>query len=295
MVLVNEKSIEEVIKADIDLKNYFGEINYISIIDKSENEVYLIEGKKSKAIAKIGYRGWNKLEYQNHIKLYSNGYPVAKPIKYIPIEGNVLDGWGFGDLKREFGILFCEYIEGNDITYQYDENRVIEVINLLKSIHNDDRLIDKPIENYRKNEINRANYYLDDINSEIRFKLQSKIDSYKESPITLTFIHGGARANHFIYNSGGIYMLDLEAASMGDPYKDLIYFLIDLFILKLYSKRFIGAYFNRDITENDISRLNFFIIRQLLIKYKYGKTIDIREKALKYLEKSNPITLLGII
>ncbi|MHA1270989.1 MAG: phosphotransferase [Candidatus Helarchaeota archaeon] len=290
---MNKKLILKLIEMDTDLRIYFGTIKKIELLSKRENIVYYIKGE-NKGIGKIGYRGWNKLEFENHKKLYENNYPVARPIKYIPIQGAILDNWGFGNLNRELGVLFCEYIEGEEISKKINNNLIGEAINLLKRIHNDERLKEDIIKNYQKIEVQRGKSYLKGLDDRLIEKLEFDLEKYENIPIELTFIHGGARLEHFLYNSKGVYVIDLEASSMGDPFKDLIYFLIDLYIHNLYSKDYLSFYFNRKLTLNEIERLNFFTIRQLLIKVKYGFTQKIKNDAIKFLKLPRPLKILGV-
>ena len=81
---------------------------------------------------------------------------------------------------------------------------------------------------------------------------------------------------------------------MGDPFKDIVYFFIDLLMNQIYSKEFLNIYFDNKLTSNEIKRLNFFTIRQLLIKVKYGTTPEIKEKSIKFLKLKEPVKILGV-
>ncbi len=294
MVILTKELVFNLIKSDNELRNYFGNVQKIEIISDCENVVYLILGNKNKGIAKIGYRGWSEIEYKNHEKLYNLNYPVAKPIKYIPIEGNILDNWSFGDINRNLGVLFCDYIEGYEISRNANKELIIQAIKLLKKIHQDERLREEPIKDYQDIEVDRGKSYLPVLDSSLREKISSDLEIYRELPVTLTFIHGGARLEHFLHTPNGIYVIDLEASSIGDPFKDLMYFFIDLYMNDLFSKDFFNIYFERYPTPDEIERLNFFVIRQLLIKAKYGKTPMIKKRVIDYLKLDKPIKMFGV-
>ncbi len=294
MIVLTKDLILKIINNDNYLFNYFGKVNKIELLSLSENVVYLISGEKNRGIAKIGYRGWNKIEFENHKKLYKYNYPVAKPLKYIPIQGNILENWGWGNLKRELGILFCDYIEGKSMDKSVDKKIIIKAIKLLKKIHLDERLRDKNIKNYHDIEIDRGKSYINILNANLRSKILDDMESYRNIPLNLTFIHGGARIEHFICSYDKISLIDLEASSMGDPFKDIVYFFIDLLMNQIYSKEFLNIYFDNKLTSNEIKRLNFFTIRQLLIKVKYGTTPEIKEKSIKFLKLKEPVKILGV-
>ncbi len=235
------------------------------------NDVYLISVDGKKYILKYCKRGWCRYEYSSMKKLYELGYDVPKPIFYYTIKEMEDDSWSYGNLKREEGILIYEYIEGRPISNIISEKVVKDVINLMKTLHNDERLVGKPNFDYKKAEINRVLFYTEKLNlRDIRDKILELFDEPEE----YRFIHGDFRPQNIIESKGKLFMIDFEGSCYGDPMKDLGTFIIELERLCHVNKFCIPVENILKLYGNfDENRLRFYMIRRLMVIARYDKNM----------------------
>ncbi len=282
---------DELIKLIIKNEKIYNKIGkkfQITLIDDKINQVFQINNTNNIIYAKVSRRGWSRYEWNSLNSLYNKGYYVPEPIYYIPIETPISLGWSFGDLTQENGIIFYYPITGNSLKKSYSMDKLISVLNLLHNFHKENIKSSSPIQKYQETEVKRGLKYVKDLILGDNTRLIRIIKSYSNLRIDFGLIHGDARPEHFIFHNNRIGMIDLEGTCIGDPFKDFGILLAELYIynkdINLFDYKLMKKLFGRDLSDNEILRLNFFLIRRILVKMKYGKLVRSKENIIKTLK-----------
>ena len=269
------KELKNIIINTKYIYNKLGTKFLIQLIEIKVNQIFKIYNSVDTIYAKVSRRGWSRYEWNSINSLYEKGYYVPKPIYYIPLITAILENWDFGNLIQENGIIFYYPIVGQSLLKNYSIDNLISVLNLLHNFHEENIKLTSDIENYQEYEVNRGVKYLNYLKMSENTNLLKKIKNYANLEIEYSLIHGDARPEHFIFSDKKIGMIDLEGLCIGDPFKDFGILLAELYFygfqinLKNYS--LIKKLFGRELTENEILRLKFFLIRRLLVKLKYDQ------------------------
>lgn len=274
--LINlESDIQQIIENSDDLKKIVNNPYDIQLWNRSDNLTFKIIGKAT-IIAKVGLTGWAKHEFETLTLLARKNYAVPKPIKYIQLEKHLDEKWNFGNMNREVGVLFYFPLNGKNLKQNLTHFNIFNGLNFLKKIHEDISLRSEIIKDYQKVEVNRGLGYIERIfKGDLEEDLVEMIGKYQDYEIDFCFIHGGPRLEHFIVNDSKIWMIDFESACMGDRFKDLGIFFIELALNGFEKPEFIQAYFQRDLRRNEEERLKFFELRALLVKMAFEPRQDI--------------------
>ncbi|MHA1379883.1 MAG: phosphotransferase [Candidatus Helarchaeota archaeon] len=285
---MDKKALRNIILNDECIHKKMGSEFKIELVEQKVNQIFKIYNGKNEVYAKVSRRGWSKYEWNSLNSLYKKNYYVPKPIHYIPLETPILKDWDFGNLIQENGIIFYYPITGKSLLQNYSKENLVLVLKLLHDFHKENIKPNSPIEKYQESEVNRGLKYLKDLNLIHNAKLVENIKNYSNLKIDYGLIHGDARPEHFLFHNEKIGMIDLEGSCIGDPFKDFGILLGELFFygynLNLQDYKFIGSLFGRKLSDVEIYRLNFFLIRRILVKLKYGKTLLSKEKILKTLK-----------
>ncbi|MFX0136292.1 MAG: phosphotransferase [Candidatus Hodarchaeota archaeon] len=284
---MNKEELKKVIIKNKEIYKKIGNNFQIELIDDKINLVYQIINKKEIIYAKVSRRGWSKYEWNSLNSLYKKGYYVPYPIHYIPLDSPISAGWSFGNLIQENGIIFYYPITGKSLMKNYSLDKLISVLNLLHNFHKENIKISSPIKKYQEFEVSRGLKYLQDLKMSDNTKLARAIEKYSNLKIDFGLIHGDARPEHFIFHNSKIGMIDLEGTCIGDPFKDFGILLAELYFygykINLLDYSLISKLFSRELTDNEILRLNFFLIRRILVKLKYNKLVKSKEDIIKTL------------
>ncbi|MFX1449327.1 MAG: phosphotransferase [Promethearchaeota archaeon] len=277
-IIMNTEEIYKKIDGNLQIKLIEDEINQVFEINSSKDNIY----------AKVSRRGWSKYEWNSLNSLYKKGYYVPEPIHYIPLETSISNGWSFGDLIQENGIIFYHPISGKSLLKNYSLDKLSSVLNLLHKFHRENIKESSPIKKYQEFEVNRGLKYLQKLEMDDNLKLVSTIKNYSKLKINWGLIHGDARPEHFIFHNNKIGMIDLEGTCIGDPFKDFGILLAELYFydfeINLIDHFLMNKIFGRELTRNEILRLNFFLIRRILVKMKYDKLIRSKDTLTEMLE-----------
>ncbi|MHA1264796.1 MAG: phosphotransferase family protein [Candidatus Helarchaeota archaeon] len=267
--MIDESVIQRIIEEVEVLNQYLQKPYAIQLYNRSDNLTYKITGKKD-IIAKVGMTGWGKYEYNTLKKLFQKGYNVPQPITYVTLQDAPVEGWDFGSMKREIGILFQFLIDGKNLKRNLNKVNILKGLNFLKRLHADRSLKNERITNYQKIEVERGFKYINKLfNGRIVEQLKKRLERYENLNIDYCFIHGGPRLEHFILKDDQIWMVDFESACIGDRFKDLGIYFTELLLNNYNEEELILAYFNRDLNENEKARLEFFKLRALLVKMNF--------------------------
>jgi len=260
----------------------------IELVEQKVNQIYKISNSQILIYAKVSRRGWSRYEWNSLNALYNNGYYVPKPISYIPLKTPVLKDWDFGDLQQENGIIFYFPIIGKSLLDNYTNKNLFSVLKFLHTFHQENIKPNTPIQKYRKSEVNRGLKYLADLKLDKNANLVKAIKNYSNLKIDYGLIHGDARPEHFIFFNDKIGMIDLEGSCIGDPFKDFGILLGELFFygydIDILDPNLIEKLFNRELDDVELIRLKFFLIRRILVKLKYRKTVGDRDNVMKMLK-----------
>lgn len=260
----------------------------IQLVEDKINQVFKIFDAKNTIYAKVGRRGWSEYEWDSLNSLFEKGYYVPKPIYYIPLQTAIFENWEFGDLKQKNGIIFYHPIKGKSLIRNYNLNNLILVLNFLHKFHKENSKSTSDLNNYQNYEVDRGLNYIDHLKMGYTVNLEKRIKNYANLRIKFSLIHGDARPEHFILNNTRIGMIDLEGTCIGDPFKDFGILLAELFFynlrLNLQDYSLLEKIFGHTLTENEILRLNFFLIRRLLVNLKYGELDENKKNLINIIE-----------
>jgi len=264
-------ALTELIKMDKIIRELFDNEFEISILSKKFNIIYKIFNATKTIYAKVGFRGWSYSEWEVLNILYQKKFLVPPPIHYIPLSTVRIENWRFGDLKQENGIIFYEPLLGTDLLQNLNEANIKEACVLLNRLHKDIDFKNHVIPKYQEFEVQRGLKYAKDLYSGSKLdKIEKMIKNYLNCEIKPVFIHGDARIEHFIVTPKGIGMFDFEGACNGDPFKDFGAFKGDLAFHSIDLYPVIEKLFDRELTKEEKSRIEFFELRKLLVSIKYG-------------------------
>ena len=287
ILTMETEALKKIIKENEIIFKKIGSNFQIELVEQKVNQIYKITNSKE-IFAKVSRRGWSKYEWESLTFLYNNGYYVPKPIHYIPLETPILKDWNFGDLIQENGIIFYYPISGKNLLKNYSEDNLLSVLQLLHNFHRENIESSTTIKDYRKSEVSRGLKYIEELNLTQNDKLIQTIKNYSNLDIDYGLIHGDARPEHFIFNDNKIGMIDLEGTCIGDPFKDFGILLGELYFygynLNLEDYSIIEKLFKRKLSDIEILRLNFFLIRRILVKLKYGKISIEKNEIMKTLK-----------
>ncbi|NVM01539.1 MAG: phosphotransferase [Candidatus Helarchaeota archaeon] len=283
--------IDELKKIIIKNEEIYKELDkkfQIILIEDKINQVFQISNTNNIIYAKVSRRGWSKYEWNSLKSLHKKGYYVPKPIHYIPLDTPISTGWSFGNLIQENGIIFYYPITGKSLMKSYSLDKLISVLNLLYKFHKENIKTSSPIKEYQEFEVKRGLKYLKDLKMSNNIKLVRTIKNYEKLRIDFGLIHGDARPEHFIFHNNKIGMIDLEGTCIGDPFKDFAILLAELYFygyeINLTDYSMINKLFGRELADNEVLRLNFFLIRRILVKMKYSKLVRSKEDIIKTLK-----------
>ncbi len=196
--IIDKSDIQKIIENSNELMSFTKNDYEIQVFSKSVNSNFKILGN-SNIIAKVGYTGWGKYEFDTLKLLSSKNYNVPKPIIYISLQKGLNDYWSFGDIKREVGVLFYLLVEGKNLKQDLTKINILNGLNFLKRIHEDRSLTGLTIKDYQKVEVDRGlNYTKKLFKGDFSKNIQNKIQKYQDYEINYCFIHGGPRLEHFI-------------------------------------------------------------------------------------------------
>ncbi len=281
-----EYQIREIIENTDLLLEIIGKPTKIKLINESDNIIFKLEGNKV-VFAKIGLAGWEKYEYEVIQQLYSKKYVVPEAISYVPLLETSQKDLNFGNLKREVGILFYFPLEGTNLKQNLTKINIRNALNFLKKLHEDKSLKIGLIDNYQKVEVDRGLKYIKKLfKGKMAEKLQELMKNYEKLKIDFCCIHGGPRLEHFIFNNNQMGMIDFEGACMGDPFKDLGIFFIELLSTGTNKEELTKHYFNRNLSTEERIRLRFFELRALLVKKFFEPNKEILDDIKKVINNS---------
>lgn len=273
--VITEVDIKRMVENSEELKRYLHKSFKIQILSESNNVVFKILGKNN-LVAKVGYTGYGKNEYNTLKILSSKNYNVPNPIAYIPVHKELANDWSYGDINRELGVLFFLLLEGKNLKQDLTKINIIRGLNFLKNLHEDRSLTVGKIKDYQQVEVERGLKYTKKLlNGELSKSIQKIIKKYRNYEIDYRFIHGGPRLEHFIVKDNKIWMIDFEGACLGDRFKDLGIYFTEIILHNFNKSELIKAYFDRKLNDDEVERLMFFELRALLVKMNFEPSPEV--------------------
>ncbi len=286
---MEKEELKQLILKNEIIKKIVGSEFKIELIEDKINQVFKIHNSNKVIYAKVSRRGWSRYEWNSLNSLFKMGYYVPEPIDYTPVEIPVRKGWAFGDLVQENGVIYSYPVTGKSLLENYSLDNVKAILKLLHDFHGANIRPNSPIKNYQEAEVKRGLKYVEDLKLDGNLKLINTLKHYPNVSIDYGLIHGVARPEHFIFYDSKIGMIDLESSCIGDPFKDFGILLGELYFygfkINLLDHSLINDLFGRKLSENEILRLNFFLIRRILVELKYEKTELSKKEIMQTLEK----------